>query len=130
LSFVEKLYSSTTSSKDFDFMLGMVIRNTRSYNTLLLSNVDKLEGVKERYAELPVGGRTDEKGSATKRGVLITVLDALHANANRENLGQIGVSGEFGRVRNSGGIKLSGDTIIKNCSSSGLFRHEQKLSDL
>ena len=68
--------------------------------------------------------------NSEKEGILINMLDGLHANASFGNLKSIKISTPFGQLQVPSGIKLSENTELIYQSPTGLIERKVKLKDL
>ena len=83
---------------------------------------------RELFCKLPVSKRNEK--DVTKRDMIDTILDGLHANGKIVSCLEIGKKGPFGQMQKKTGINLSENAKLIYQSPTGLFERVVCLKDL
>lgn len=83
---------------------------------------------RELFCKLPVSKRNEK--DVTKRDMIYTILDGLHANGKIVSCLEIGKKGPFGQMQKKTGINLSENAKLIYQSPTGLFERVVCLKDL
>ena len=127
LEILDKVATPKPTDDDLIMVYDQILERVDKYFELYDNGGCRDKG-RELFCKLPVSKRNEK--DVTKRDMIYTILDGLHANGKIVSCLEIGKKGPFGQMQKKTGINLSENAKLIYQSPTGLFERVVCLKDL